>query len=239
MYALRKLRYWQLLLSCLFAGLMMGTAVRATVPQVTLVTAPILCPGPAEVAASWYRCTSGRPLVADETFGDLPNIFAVIALTTALYGLAFFAVGAVAKLAAGRMPEGADQHLFQASGPHLEAARERARGDERDRMRKEIEDRVAREIEAAHAEVAMLTGANLRGQGVPGQARVLSIASTGKTINMMPVCRVDLEVQGAAGPYRTSISQIIDQVTLPRVQPGMTVAVRIDPSNPMNVVVEI
>jgi hypothetical protein len=96
---LRKLGYAQLLLYSLFAGLMMGTAVRSLVPQVTLVTAPILCPGPAEVKASWYRCTSGPPLIADGTFGQLPSIWAVIALTTLFYGLAFFAVAAIVKVA--------------------------------------------------------------------------------------------------------------------------------------------
>jgi hypothetical protein len=96
---LRKLGYPRLLLYCLFAGLMMGTAVRSVVPQVTLVTAPILCPGPAEVKASWYRCTSGPPLVADGTFGELPAIWAVIPLTALFYGLAFFAVVAIAKVA--------------------------------------------------------------------------------------------------------------------------------------------
>jgi len=102
MNALRKTSFPLLLLYCLFAGLMMGTAVRSIVPAVTLVTAPVLCPGPAEVKASWYRCTSGPPLVADGTFGELPNIFAVIALTMLFYGVVFFVVAAIAKLAAGR-----------------------------------------------------------------------------------------------------------------------------------------
>jgi hypothetical protein len=102
MDALRKTPFPMLLVYCLFAGLMMGTAVRSIVPAITLVTAPILCPGPAEVKASWYRCTSGPPLVADGTFGDLPNIFVVIALTTLFYGVVFFVIAAIAKLVAGR-----------------------------------------------------------------------------------------------------------------------------------------
>jgi hypothetical protein len=102
MDALRKTAFPMLLLYCLFAGLMMGTAVRSVVPAITLVTAPVLCPGPAEVKASWYRCTSGRPLIADGTFGELPNIFAVIALTTLFYGVVFFVLAAIAKLVAGR-----------------------------------------------------------------------------------------------------------------------------------------
>ncbi len=102
MDALRKTSFPLLLVYCLFAGLMMGTAVRSVVPAITLVTAPILCPGPAEVKASWYRCTSGPPLLADGTFGDLPNIFAVIGLTMVFYGVVFFVVAAIAKLVAGR-----------------------------------------------------------------------------------------------------------------------------------------
>ena len=102
MNALRKTSFPKLLLYCLFAGFAMGTTVRSIVPAITLVTAPILCPGGAEVKASWYRCTSGPPLVADGSFGDLPNIFAVIALTAVFYAVVFFVVAAIAKLAAGR-----------------------------------------------------------------------------------------------------------------------------------------
>jgi hypothetical protein len=104
MNQLRTISYWQLLGFCMFAGLMMGTAVRSMVPQVTLVTAPLLCPGPAEVKASWYQCTSGPPRMADENFPELPNIFVVIPLTAAFYGVVFFVIASVAKVAAGRGP---------------------------------------------------------------------------------------------------------------------------------------
>jgi hypothetical protein len=34
-------------------------------------------------------------------------------------------------------------------------------------------------------------------------------------------------------------SSVIHQVAMPRVQPGMTVAVKIDPANPMNVALDV
>jgi len=92
---------------------------------------------------------------------------------------------------------------------------------------------------------AETAAANLRMTGLPGQARVLNIQPTGTMVNMAPQCRVDLEVEPPATapgyrspPYRVSILQTLNQVVLPRVQPGMTVPVKIDASNPTNVVVD-
>jgi hypothetical protein len=110
---------------------------------------------------------------------------------------------------------------------------------------------VSQTLASVRADVAqaqgMLAGAaNLRMTGLPSQARVLGIQPTGTMINMAPECRVDLEVyppMAAAGyrvqPYRVAIMQALHQVVLPRVQPGMTVPVKIEAANPLNVVVDV
>lgn len=89
-----------------FLGLMMATAVRGTVPAVTLVTAPLLCEGgTAEVQSSWYRCVdgvkSGVPSVLPAGADAMPDIIMVIALATLIYGTMFFGLAALAKLTIG------------------------------------------------------------------------------------------------------------------------------------------
>jgi hypothetical protein len=89
-----------------FVGLMVATAVRGFVPQVTLVTAPLLCEGGSgEVHASWYRCLdgvkSGLPTILPMAATDeMPDIIVVIGLTTLIYGTLLFAAVAVGKVVA-------------------------------------------------------------------------------------------------------------------------------------------
>jgi hypothetical protein len=59
-------------------------------------------------------------------------------------------------------------------------------------------------------------------------------------LNHQPECQVDLDVAPPnAPPFRSSIVSVVNQVVLPRVQPGLTVPVRIDPGNPRNVVLDV
>lgn len=87
---------------------------------------------------------------------------------------------------------------------------------------------------------AQTAAANLRLTGIPAQARVALIRPTGTLMNYQPECQVDLDVCGPnAQPYRVSILSVVNQVVLPRVQPGMTVPVKLDPANPRNVVLDV
>jgi hypothetical protein len=68
--------------------------------------------------------------------------------------------------------------------------------------------------------------------GVAGSARVLGVADTGATLNDHPVCEVSLEVTvPGQGPYTTAIKQAIPRLQVPMLQPGATLAVKVDPAD--------
>ncbi len=87
---------------------------------------------------------------------------------------------------------------------------------------------------------AQTAAANLRVSGMPAQARVLVIRPTGQLINFNPQCQVDMDIYPQnAPPYRVSVLDVIHQLAVPRVQPGLVVPVKIDRGNPMNVVLDV
>lgn len=67
--------------------------------------------------------------------------------------------------------------------------------------------------------------------GVPGQAVVMSLEPTGTVINdMYYVCNIGLRVQlPAQAPYDVMIKQSVPLHAMGRVDPGRTVAVKVDP----------
>ena len=81
---------------------------------------------------------------------------------------------------------------------------------------------------------------NLRLAGLPAQARILGVQPTGYMTNFNPHWRIDMDVYSQhAPPYRVSVLGVIHQLAIPRVQPGLLVPVRIDRSNPVNVVLDV
>jgi hypothetical protein len=75
--------------------------------------------------------------------------------------------------------------------------------------------------------------------GYPAQARILQLKDTGLKVNDNPQVTIVLEVhaQGRA-PWHAQVTTIVSMLAIPRVQPGMMVAVRFDPMNPMQVAIE-
>lgn len=72
----------------------------------------------------------------------------------------------------------------------------------------------------------------LTATGVPGTARLLSVTDTGATINDHPVCELQLEVTvPGQAPYTTTISQPVPRMQAPMLQPGTTLAVKVDPAD--------
>ena len=68
--------------------------------------------------------------------------------------------------------------------------------------------------------------------GVPGTARVLAVTDTGATLNDHPVCEVQLEVTvPGQAPYATTIKQAIPRMQAPMLQPGTSLAVKVDPAD--------
>ena len=86
----------------------------------------------------------------------------------------------------------------------------------------------------------LLQNMNQRSQilrtGVPASAIIVSLADTGMLVNYQPQVRIGLQVNPANGmPYQTEVTMVVSQLLIPRVQPGMTVPVMIDPKDPSKV----
>ena len=80
--------------------------------------------------------------------------------------------------------------------------------------------------------VGAVTNRALRKEGLPAEAKILSISDTGTTINENPVVRLRLEVHPQDGlPFETEAEQLISRLQVPMIQPGMTVPVKYDPDS--------
>jgi hypothetical protein len=75
--------------------------------------------------------------------------------------------------------------------------------------------------------------------GTPGRATITHFVDAGMIVNNSPTVRMDLQVTADGGePYATQVTTVVPQVYLARLQPGGSVAVRIDPADADAVVVD-
>jgi hypothetical protein len=79
--------------------------------------------------------------------------------------------------------------------------------------------------------------------GRPAKATVLSIGENSGggvvTLNDQPYLNLKMRVEdGLSPPYEVSLNTIIPRAAVPQFQPGAVLTVRIDPQNPMNLVLE-
>jgi hypothetical protein len=76
------------------------------------------------------------------------------------------------------------------------------------------------------------TAGELLSSGVDGQATISQIMPTGKTVNMMPEIQFDMQVTvGGHSPVQVQHVQTIAPTSIPQIQPGMTVPVKVDPND--------
>ncbi len=76
--------------------------------------------------------------------------------------------------------------------------------------------------------------------GMPAQAKIVNVRQTGVMLNNQPQILFDLEVQPPGGaPYRTQTKAVIPMVNIPQFQPGVEVPVKIHPSDPTQVVMDV
>lgn len=76
--------------------------------------------------------------------------------------------------------------------------------------------------------------------GVPAQARIMAVQQTGMMVNHQPQIVFDLEVRSPGGsPYRAQTKAVIPVVNIPQLQPGVEVPVKIHPTDPAQVVLDI
>jgi archaellin len=78
----------------------------------------------------------------------------------------------------------------------------------------------------------MMTRNKLAKTGVPAQARIVSLADTGVTINMNPQIKLTLEVTPPMGaPYMVETKQVISRLDTASYQPGTILPVIVDPND--------
>jgi hypothetical protein len=76
--------------------------------------------------------------------------------------------------------------------------------------------------------------------GIPAQAKIVSVQQTGVMVNYQPQIAFTLEVQPPNGaPYQAQTKAVIPMVNIPQLQPGTEVPVKIDPNNPTKVALNI
>ncbi len=87
---------------------------------------------------------------------------------------------------------------------------------------------------AANRMMAQQTAAaNIAATGLDATATVAAVRQSGGTINSRPMVEIDLTVMAPGSPpYPATISQVVQQVHLARLQPGATLHVKVDPANP-------
>lgn len=85
----------------------------------------------------------------------------------------------------------------------------------------------------------MINANRLQKTGIPGTARILEVRDTGVTINNNPQVKLLLEVRNSFGQkYTTQCRVLVSRINPGAYQPGMEVAVKIDPKNEQNVVID-
>jgi hypothetical protein len=90
---------------------------------------------------------------------------------------------------------------------------------------------------AANEMMAQQTAAaNVAATGLDATATVVAVRQGGAMINYQPVVEIDLTVMAPGGmPYPATVSQVVQQVHLARLQPGNTLRVKVDPANPATI----
>ncbi len=75
--------------------------------------------------------------------------------------------------------------------------------------------------------------------GTQGKATVKSFSDTGTLVNFNPQVVLDLEVTcPGQDPYAAQLTTAVPQVYLAQLQPGASVGVRVDPSNPSSIAID-
>ena len=95
------------------------------------------------------------------------------------------------------------------------------------------------QAKGALADVQQMQGnqARLMQTGLEGRAVVKQLRDTGTMVNNMPTLELDLEVSVAGRePYPVAHRQVVSHASLGGLQPGATVAVKVDPDDPATLI---
>ncbi len=86
--------------------------------------------------------------------------------------------------------------------------------------------------QANEAIAGMQASQQLLVSGLDGSATITSVQATGGSINNFPEIQFDVMVSvGGHTPYQVSHRQGVSPVSMPHIQPGATVSVKVDPND--------
>jgi hypothetical protein len=77
--------------------------------------------------------------------------------------------------------------------------------------------------------------------GIPAQATIMRIWETGLRVNGRPQVGFQLHVHPPQGlaPYVAEASMVISELMIPRIQPGATIPIKLDPADPRKVALDL
>ena len=76
--------------------------------------------------------------------------------------------------------------------------------------------------------------------GIPAQAKIRGVRQTGVLVNNQPQIEFDLDVQPTGGAaYQAKAKAVIPMIHIPQFQPGMDIPVKVQPSDPMQVALDL
>lgn len=105
----------------------------------------------------------------------------------------------------------------------------------------DIPNRIHEAANASEIGVKMIRHAELtNGAGLRATVTVEGVWQVGSYMNMSPVLRIQARVEGEDGspPYGAVFDEVVAQMHIARVQPGATIAVFVDPQNPVDMAID-
>ena len=105
----------------------------------------------------------------------------------------------------------------------------------------DIPNRIHEAADATEIGVKMMRHSQLmNGGGIPATVSVEGVWQVGSYMNMSPVLRIQGQVVRGDGtaPYGAVFDEVVAQLHVARAQPGMTLAVFVDPQNPVDMAID-
>lgn len=105
----------------------------------------------------------------------------------------------------------------------------------------DIPNRIHGAADAAEIGAKMMRHAQLsNGAGQPATVTVEGIWQVGSYLNTSPVLRIQGRVErgDGAAPYGAVFDEVVAQLPASRLQPGATIAVFVDPQNPVDMAID-
>ena len=105
----------------------------------------------------------------------------------------------------------------------------------------DIPNRIHEAADASEIGMKMLRHSQLtNGGGLPGTVTIDGVWQVGSYMNMSPVLRIQgrVEREDDTAPYVAAFDEVVAQMHITRMQPGATIAVYVDPQNPVDMAID-